>query len=178
MIRKDLDRLLEVQFLQETQILKHSNSLQEFYSRTSTDILEFLNPTKSYGYDVVEVGDGYLYKVEKIGNDPQFVVTLKKNGSNHVLDFYWPESEKGFERIPGLQGTNYLDTLVNILQVEILPMLESGKLSHIMFAPYQIDSAGELRNKVFSRIVEKFVDSQKFTILKTQDYTVIGRKYD
>lgn len=178
MIRRDSDRLLEAQFLQETRILRLSNSLQKYYSTVNQNILEFLNPDKSYEYQVVRVGNGYLFKVERISNDPQFIITLKQNGTAHVLDFYWPETEKGFNRIKGLDGTQYLDTLAKVIQTEILPMLEDGKLSKVIFAPYQADSAGELREKVFNKLVEKFVDKEKFAILKKQDFTVITNRND
>ena len=178
MIRRDLDRLLEVTVLLESRILKSVGSLQEYYTVVSSNLMEFLNPEQSYNYSEVEVDGGYLYKVEKFKKDPQFVVTLKKNGTSHVLDFYWPETEKGFERVEGLEGTNYLDTLVRIMQKEILPKLESGNISQIIFAPYQGDNIGELRAKVFNKILDKFVSLQKFTIFTKTDFIIIKKKND
>jgi hypothetical protein len=176
MIRNDLDRLLEAQFLLESTHLRKSKSLQEYFNSSYSDIYEFLNPSKSYTYDKVSIDGGYMFKVSRVENDPQFLISLKKNGKSHVLDFYWPESEKGFEKIEGLRGGNYLDTLAKIIQDEIIPMLENGILYQILFTPYSVDSAGDLREKIFDKITKKFVDTDKFTIFKKLGVTSISRK--
>lgn len=178
MIRRDSDRLLEVQFLLESESLRRTKSIQEYYDLADQGIFEYLNPSNSYTYTKVKIDGGFLFKVDKYKNDPLFVVTLKQNGKTHVLDFYWPENDKGFERLKGLEGSNYIDTLVKIIQKEIIPLVLNNKIFQVIFSPYEIDSAGKLRDKIFDKIVDKFVDKNKFTIFKKSGYTIISKKND
>ena len=156
MSRRDKDRLIETLYLVDTQTLQEK-TLTEFYSNTSDTLTEFLNPEKAYDYSTTKLGGGYLYQIEKQGNDPQFVITLKPNGKTHVLDFYWPETNKGFERISGLEGSRYLDTVSKVLVSEVVPLLRSSEVDTVIFTPYSIDAAGALREKVFRKMTSKFL---------------------
>jgi len=156
MNRRDKDRLIESLFLVDTKALQ-SKTLTEFYNGTSDILTEFLNPEKAYDYSATEVGGGYLYQVEKQGKDPQFVITLKPSGKAHVLDFYWPETDKGFEKVVGLEGSHYLDTVSKVLVSEVLPLLRSSEVDAVVFTPYSVDNAGALREKVFRKMISKFL---------------------
>lgn len=174
MSRRDGDRLIESLYLIDTKALQ-SKTLTEFYNGTLDTLTEFLNPKKAYEYYATEIGGGYVYQVEKQGNDPQFVVTLKPNGKAHVLDFYWPETDKGFERVAGLEGSRYLDTVSKILISEVLPLLRSSQIDVLIFTPYSVDNAGGLREKVFRKMVNKFLPND-LTMEDKSNIFVIKRK--
>ena len=120
-----------------------------------------------------------MFKV-KYEDDPYFVLTLKKGGpdKNHywVLDFYFPEKIDGFARQKELKGKNYLDTVSKICKNEILPFIEKNQYPILYFKAYSNDSYGNLRMKVFSKIVDKFVNKEQFDIEKRTNEFVIRKK--
>lgn len=182
MSRRDRSRLIELFYLEDLKVLNTTKSLSEYYKKATQLLPEFINPEKSYKYEKVKVKDGFIFKVETIGQDPQFIVTVKKYGNRkvtNILDFYWPELSYGFSKPQGLEGLYYLDTLAKIIKDEIIPMVDQGVLEGgIYFSPYEIDGAGEKRAKVFNRLIDKFVDKSKFNIKKLNDKDILITKND
>jgi len=179
MERFDESRLIEILFMEDCKLLR-KGSLSEYYERANTQLLEFLNPSLSYPYEVVDRDKGQkMYKV-KHEEDPTFVVTLKREGINNnhywVIDFYFPETEKGYEKQQGLRGENYLDTLCKIFKDEILPYLEKSEYGTLYFKPYTNDSDGGVRKKVFRKIVDKFLPKDKFGFEEKDNNFIIKRK--
>lgn len=165
--RNDEKRLVEILFLEDLKLLK-TEGLEKYYSKANTSLLEYLDPGKSYPYEKVNMKEGQLMFKIKYEDDPIFVVTLKKGGLNNnhywVLDFYFPEEEKGFDIQKGLKGENYLDTVSKIFKEEILPYIESSEYPILYFKAYENDKKGNTRKKVFNKIIDKFVDKNKFNI--------------
>jgi hypothetical protein len=159
------NRWTEISFIEDTKILYNTKSLNEYYSRANKGLFEFLNPDLAYPYVEENMSKGQkMWVVEKQNNDPQFMVTLKNNTSNDyfVLDFYFYET--GFDKQQGLEGEHYLDTLCKIIKEEIIPYFLNSKKSLIYFSAYSKDGGGETRKKVFTKIVSKFFDKNKFDI--------------
>jgi hypothetical protein len=105
-----------------------------------------------------------LWVVEKIGDDPQFLVTLKTTKSDEyfILDFYFYET--GMKKNKALEGENYLDTLCKIVKDNIVPYFIKSPIKTLYFTAYTEDGAGNARKKAFTRIVDKFFDKNKFNI--------------
>jgi hypothetical protein len=154
--------------------------LQEYYSFANTLLTEFLNPQLSYDYEKIVRDSGELMFKLKYEDDPYFVVTLKKGGLNEnhywILDFYFPEKDNGFDKQKDLKGKNYLDTISKIFKDEILPFIEKNQYPTLYFKAYSKDSYGNLRIKVFSKIVDKFVDKKIFDIEKKPNEFIIRKK--
>lgn len=162
--RNDLKRLLEIVFLEEVKSLNEVGV--EKYR--NNPILEYLNPGLSYVYEESDFGSkGKMWSVKQ-EDDFNFLITLKYSEINKffVLDFYFPENEeKRFERIKSLKGKHYLDTLCKVFIDEIIPYFEKqNKINSIYFNAYSEDGAGNLRKKVFNKILDKFLDKNLFNI--------------
>jgi hypothetical protein len=172
-------KLIEILYHEDIKILQNKG-LQEYYSSANTLLPEFLNPDLSYDYEKITRDNGELMFKVKYEDDPYFVVTLKKGGleGNHywILDFYFPEKENGFDKQKELKGKNYLDTVSKICKDEILPFIETNQYPILYFKAYSKDSYGNLRMKVFSKIVEKFVNKNNFEIEKRSNEFVISKK--
>lgn len=178
MKRYDHQRLIEILFIEDCKLL-HSSSLQEYYDRANTSLLEFLNPDLSYSYEISNMTDGQkLYKV-KYKTDPHFVITLKRGGINGnyywIVDFYFPETEKGFAKGLSLEGKNYIDTLCKVLKDEILPYIETSEYGTLYFKPYTNDGSGEIRKKVFRKIIDKFLPKDKFGFTEKDSNFIITK---
>jgi hypothetical protein len=171
-------KLIEILFHEDIKLLKNKG-LQEYYSFANTLLIEFLNPGLSYDYEKIVRDSGELMFKVKYEDDPYFVVTLKKGGldGNHywVLDFYFPEKDNGFARQKELKGNNYLDTVSKICKDEILPFIEKNQYPILYFKAYSNDSYGNLRMKVFSKIVDKFVNKEQFDIEKRTNEFIIRK---
>ena len=172
-------KLIEILYHEDIKILQNKG-LQEYYSLANTLLSEFLNPELSYNYEKIVRDSGELMFKIKHENDPYFVITLKKGGlnGNHywILDFYFPEKDNGFDRQEELKGKNYLDTVSKIFKDEILPFVEKDQYPILYFKAYSKDSYGNLRMKVFSKIVEKFVNKENFNVEKRSNEFVITKK--
>jgi hypothetical protein len=172
-------KLIEILFHEDVKILKNKG-LQEYYSFANTLLTEFLNPQLSYDYEKIVRDSGELMFKLKYEDDPYFVVTLKKGGLNEnhywILDFYFPEKDNGFDKQKDLKGKNYLDTISKIFKDEILPFIEKNQYPTLYFKAYSKDSYGNLRIKVFSKIVDKFVDKKIFDIEKKPNEFIIRKK--
>jgi hypothetical protein len=178
-MRNDEQRLIEILFIEDCKLLKNV-SLLEYYSNANTTLQELLNPDLSYPYEKMDMDKGQkMYKV-KHKNDPTFVITLKRGGLNGnyywIVDFYFPESEKGYARGLGLTGENYMDTVCKVLRDEILPYVEKSEYGTLFFKPYINDNAGEIRKKVFRRIIDKFLPKDKFDFTEKDSNFIIKRK--
>jgi hypothetical protein len=177
--RKDLDRWVELSFIEDTKTL-HTYGLNEYYNKANRGLYEFLNPELAYEYEENNMSDGQkIWKIQKQDNDPQMVVTLKKQGLDTkywVLDFYFPETEKGYAKTKeGLKGKHYLDSVSKIVRDEVIPYFENSDLNILFFKAYTNDGAGMMRKNLFQRMVDKFISKDKFDI-KIQDLTFIINK--
>lgn len=172
------EKLIEILFHEDVKILKNKG-LQEYYSLANTLLTEFLNPELSYDYEKIVRDSGELMFKVKYKDDPYFVITLKKGGLNEnyycILDFYFPEKDKGFDKQSGLKGKNYLDTVSKIFKDEILPFIEKNKYSILYFKAYSNDSYGNLRMKVFTKIIDKFINKNIFNIEKKSNEFIIKK---
>ena len=160
----DSKRWIELSYIDDCKIL-NKYSIQEYYSKANQGLYEFLDPGLSYEYEEVDRSqEQKLWVVEKIGDDPQFLVTLKiiKSNEYFVLDFYFYET--GMKKNQGLTGENYLDTLCKIVKDNIVPYFIKSPRKTIYFSTYTEDGAGNARKKAFTRIVDKFFDKNKFNI--------------
>lgn len=147
--------------------------LNEYQSRYN--LFEFLNPELSYSYSVNNMGDdGILYKVEKQEEDHQFIVTLKlvkTSKSYFVLDFAFIKG--GFNKNSGVNGKNYLDTLCKIIKDEIIPYFEESDINILFFNAYNDDEGGSTRKIVFQKILNKYLDKDKYnTKIYNQNFTI------
>lgn len=164
MERFDNKRWIELSFIDDCKLL-NKYPIQEYYKKANQGLYEFLNPELSYEYDEVNRSQGQkLWIVEKIENDPQFLVTLEttKSSEYFVLDFYFYET--GMKKNQGLIGENYLDTLCKIIKDNIIPYFTKSSIKTLYFTAYTEDGAGNARKKVFTRIADKFFDKNKFNI--------------
>jgi hypothetical protein len=167
--RFDLNRWIELSFINDSKILNETHSLDEYYDKANKGLYEFLNPDLAYNYEESNMSDGQkIWKIEKQNNDPILVVTLKKQGLDNkywVLDFYFPETEKGFARNKeAIQGKYYLDTISKILKDEVLPYFEKSDLDNLFFKSYTNDGAGNMRKSFFQRAIDKFLSKDKFNV--------------
>jgi hypothetical protein len=177
--RFDLDKMIELSFIEDVKLLQ-KYGLNEYYDKVNRGLFEFLNPELSYPYSLENMSDGQkMWKVKKQDNDPTFVVTLKKQGLDTkywVLDFYFPEVEKGFDKNKeGLQGKHYIDTLAKIIKDEVIPYFDISELDILFFRAYTRDGAGNMRKSLFQRLIDKFVDKSKYNT-KIEDLTFIINK--
>lgn len=164
MARFDNKRWIELSFIDDCKLL-NEYSIQEYYQKANQGLFEFLDPGLSYEYEEVNRSQGQkLWVVEKIADDPQFLVTLKTTKSNEyfVLDFYFYET--GMKKNQGLTGENYLDTLCKIVKDNIIPYFLESSINTLYFTAYTEDGSGSARKKAFTRIVDKFFDKNKFNI--------------
>jgi hypothetical protein len=174
-----MSRWIELSFIEDVKALQ-KYGLKEYYDKANQGLYEFLNPDLSYPYEEVNMGDGQkMWKIEKQDDDPILVVTLKKQGLDTkywVLDFYFPEDEKGFARNKeAIKGKHYLDTVSKILKDEIIPYFNKSNLDIIFFRAYTNDGAGIMRKNLFQRMIDKFVPKNEFNI-EIKDTTFIIRK--
>lgn len=174
-----MSRWIELSFIEDVKTLQ-KYGLNEYYNKTDKGLYEFLNPELSYEYEEDNMSDGQkIWKIQKQDNDPQMVVTLKKQGLDNkywVLDFYFPETEKGYAKTKeGLKGKHYLDSVAKIIKDEVIPYFESSDLDTLFFRAYTRDGAGNMRKSLFQRLIDKFVPKDKFDI-KIQDLTFIINK--
>lgn len=180
-MRDSSNKLIEILYLEDIKLLKKS-SLEEYFSKANTELLEFLNPELSYPYTVEDQGDNGMIYLTQYKDDPKFAITLKKGGinGNHywILDFYFPETEKGFSRQKNLQGENYLDTLSKVLIDNIIPHTKESKYKILYFRAYNGDNAGTLRKKVFNKIINKFSLSNIFDIKEENNSFILKLKND
>lgn len=168
--------LTEISVLEDFRIFRNCSSLDEYFNSRNKLLSEFIDPNLSYSYSVKNIDGGYLFAVEQVENDPPFVVTLKPNGKMFVLDFYWPSAENGFSRIESIKGKHYLDTLAKIVRDEIPDILNKSKKDGVVFMSYSVEGEGEKRKSLFKRLIDKFVDREKFTILNKEDLFIIKKK--
>lgn len=174
-----MSRWVELSFIEDCKTL-NKYGLNEYYNKANRGLYEFLNPELSYDYEEVNLNGGQkMWKVKKQDDDPQMVVTLKKQGLDikyWVLDFYFPETEKGYAKTKeGLKGKHYLDSISKIVKDEVIPYFESSNLDTLFFKAYTNDGAGNMRKSLFQRLIDKFVSKDKFDI-KMQDLTFIINK--
>lgn len=174
-----MSRWVELSFIEDCKALQ-KYGLSEYYNKSNTGLYEFLNPELAYEYEENNMSDGQkIWKIQKQDNDPQMVVTLKKQGLDTkywVLDFYFPETEKGYAKTKeGLKGKYYLDTVSKIVRDEVIPYFEQSDLDIMFFKAYTNDGAGVMRKNLFQRMIDKFIPKDKFDI-KVQDLTFIINK--
>jgi len=167
--RFDLNRWIELSFINDCKILQEAKSLDIYYNKANKGLYEFLNPEQAYDYEDHNMSDGQkMWKIKKQDDDPTMVVTLKKQGLDDkywVLDFYFPETEKGYARNKeGLKGKYYLDTVSKIIRDEILPYFKQSELNILFFRSYTNDGAGEMRKSFFQRAINKFAPKNDFDI--------------
>ena len=179
--RFDLDRWIQLSFINDCKILQEAKSLDEYFDKANTGLYEFLNPNLAYNYEEVDMSDGQkMWKIEKQDNDPIMVVTLKKQGLENkywVLDFYFPETEKGFAKTKGaIKGEYYLDTVSKIVKDEIMPYFEQSELNDLFFKSYTNDGAGQMRKSLFQRLINKFISKDKFDIKINDSIFIITKK--
>jgi hypothetical protein len=170
-----MSRWIELSYIEDIKILT-KYGLNEYHNKANQGLFEFLNPSLSYNYEEINMSDGQkMWKVEKQNNDPQFLVILKNDNTLIkdciVLDFYFFET--GFDKQSGLEGKHYLDTLSKIIKDNIIPYFLSTPKKVLYFNAYSGDGGGETRKKVFSKIVTKFIDKNKFNIeIYNQDFII------
>lgn len=135
--------------------------LHELKTYQKEDIYEYLDPNLSYPYDFKSYEDGKMW-VTKYEDDPEFRVLLKWSKLNnfYVLDFLF-NTGKTYDTQKGLKGKNYLDTLCKILNNEIIPYIGNESL---YFNAYDSDGKGDFRKNVFTKILDKFLDKNKYDI--------------
>lgn len=172
-----MSRWIEISFIEDTKTLKKYD-LQEYYDKANLGLYEFLNPDLSYEYEENNMSDGQkMWVVEKIANDPQFLVTLKKDEINKdyfILDFYFYET--GFLKQKGLEGKHYLDTLTKIYRDEILPYFLISKENLLYFTAYSDDGSGNTKKKVFEKIINKFIDNRFNIDVKGMEFFITKNK--
>jgi hypothetical protein len=175
--RFDLNRWIELSFINDCKILQEAKSLDEYYNRANKGLYEFLNPNLAYNYEIYNASEGQkMWKIEKQENDPILVVTLKKQNKYWVLDFYFPENKNGFSKNKeSLKGKHYLDTVSKIFRDEVLPYFEQSELNILLFKAYTEDGTGQMRKDFFQRVINKFVSKDKFDI-KIDNLTFIITK--
>jgi hypothetical protein len=170
-----VNRWTELSFIEDTKSLK-KHGLKEYYNTANKGLYEFLNPKLAYGYEEVSMGDGQkMWNVNKQGEDPQFLVTLKNSKSmgneTFILDFYFFET--GFDKQEGLVGKHYLDTLTKIVKDNVIPYFVSSPKSQLYFYAYDGDAEGNTRHKIFQKIMDKFMDKNQFdTEVRNEDFTI------
>ena len=179
--RFDLDRWMQLSFINDCKILQEAKSLDEYYDKANKGLYEFLNPDLAYNYEELDMSDGQkMWKIEKQDDDPTMVVTLKKQGLDYkywVLDFYFPETEKGFAKTKGaIKGEHYLDTVSKIVKDEIIPYFEQSNLEDLFFKSYTNDGAGQMRKSFFQRAINKFISKDKFNIKIEGSIFIITKK--
>jgi hypothetical protein len=159
-----VNKWIELSYIEDKKTLHNSISLVEYYDKANKGLYEFLNPELSYPYSEESMSNGQkMWKVEKQENDPQFLVTLKEGAGDYwVLDFYFFET--GFKKQEGLKGEHYLDTLSKIVINNIIPYFSKSKKDELYFNSYSSDGGGETRKKVFNKLIDKFVNKDKFNI--------------
>jgi len=159
-----MSRWIELSFIEDVKILQ-KHGLKEYYNKANTGLYEFLNPDLAYPYEEVNMINGQkMWKIEKQNDDPQFLITLKEGAGEDywVLDFYFYET--GFKKQEGLTGKYYIDTLSKVIRDNIIPYFLKSKKDTLYFNAYSSDSGGETRKRVFSRLIDKFIDKSQFSI--------------
>jgi hypothetical protein len=171
-----VNKWIELSFIEDYKLLQ-KYGLKEYYNKANLGLYEFLNPELSYGYEEINMSDDQKkWKVEKQGNDPQFLVTLKKGmgGEFFILDFYFYEG--GFDKQQGLEGKQYLDTLTKIVKDNVIPYFILSSKSKLYFNAYNGDNEGKTRQKIFIKIIDKFIDKNKFNIENRNEDFIITKK--
>jgi len=155
----------ELSFIEDTKVLR-KYGLVEYYNKGNTGLYEFLDPEQAYPYETVNMSDGQkMWKIDKQGDDPVLVMTLKKLTDIWVLDFYFPETESGFSRTEqGLTGRNYLDTIAKIVRDEILPYFKSSEIPTLFFKAYSYDGGEVMRVNLFKRLIDKYMPKSEFKV--------------
>jgi hypothetical protein len=93
------------------------------------------------------------------------------------LDFYFPETEKGFAKTKGaIKGEYYLDTVSKIVKDEVMPYFEQSDLENLFFKSYTNDGAGQMRKSLFQRLINKFISKDKFNIKINDSIFIITKK--
>jgi hypothetical protein len=175
-----MSKWIELSFIEDVKTL-HKHGLKEYYDRANRGLYEFINPDLAYSYEEYNAGDGQkMWKIEKQDDEPTLVVTLKKQGIGDnkywVLDFYFPEAEKGYARDKeALKGKHYLDTVSKIIKDEVIPYFDQSELNNMFFKAYTRDGAGIMRKNLFQRMIDKFINKNKYNI-KIDDTTFIITK--
>ena len=172
---ENINRWSEISFIEDVKVLNKSLNLNEYYNKANQGLFEFINPSLSYDYEEVNMSNRQkMWKVKKQNNDPQFLITIKNTTGDEnwkVLDFYF--EEKGFDKQSGLEGKHYLDTLGKVIKDEIIPYFSSFPELVLFFEPYTWDGGGKTRKKVFKKMIDKFVDKNKFDVEDEYD----GREF-
>ena len=155
----------ELLFIEDVKTLK-KYGLVEYYDKANRGLYEFLDPEHAYPYQSVNMSDGQkMWKIDKQGDDPILVMTLKKLTDIWVLDFYFPESEDGFSKVvQGLTGTNYLDTVAKIVRDEVIPYFKSSDIQSIFFRAYSHDGGETMRVSLFKRLINKYIPKSDFKV--------------
>jgi hypothetical protein len=172
----NLNRWSEISFIEDVKVLNKTLNLIEYYDKANQGLFEFINPSLSYDYEELNMGNNQkMWKVKKQNNDPQFLVTLKNSnewGDDWlILDFYFFET--GFDKQLGLEGKHYLDTLSKILKDDIIPYFLSSSKNILYFNAHSGDGGGETRKKVFEKMINKFIDKNKLNVeIKNQDFII------
>ena len=174
-------KLIELSFIEDCKTL-HKYGLREYYEKVNRGLYEFLNPELSYHYENIDRSDGQkMYKVNKQNNDPQFLVTLKNSkredeGDLFILNFYFYEG--GFDKQSALEGKHYLDTLTKIVKDEVIPYFLISDKNKLYFHAYDNDGGGKMRENLFKRMIDKFVNKNIFNIEKRSNEFVITKKIE
>lgn len=173
-----MSRWIELSFIEDVKLLQ-KHGLKEYYNKANKGLYEFLNPDLAFPYKEVSMNNGQrMWKVEKQNNDPQFLVTLKEGAGEDywVLDFYFFET--GFKKQEGLTGKYYIDTLSKIIRDNIIPYFLKSKKDTLYFNAYSSDNSGEMRKKVFNKLIDKFVNKSQFNIEIENNDFIITKKVD
>ena len=155
----------ELSFIEDVKALK-KYGLVEYYDKANKGLYEFLDPEHAYTYQTVDMPEGQkMWKIDKQGDDPILVMTLKKLADIWVLDFYFPETQDGFSRVEqGLTGTNYLDTIAKIVRDEVIPYFKSSDIQTIFFRAYSHDGGEAMRVNLFKRLIDKYAPKSDFKV--------------
>lgn len=176
MNRNDNEIITEVLVLEDLRILLNSKNTKEYFNNRKNLLSEFINPSNSYQYSIKELEQGYIFLIDQVENDPNFIVTLKPNGRMFVLDFYWPSTQDGFSRLDSIKGKYYLDTLAKIVRDELPDIIDKSNKEGVVFMAYNVDGGGNKRKSLFKRLIDRFVNKEKFTILDKENLFIIKKK--
>jgi len=174
-------RWVELAFMEDVKLLSSKNKLSEYYTKANRLLFEHLNPDLAYPYtEKIMSNNQRMWVVEQQDKDPQFLVTLKTKPTLKywILDFYFYEG--GYDTQSGLTGKHYLDTLSKIIRDDVIPFFKTQTDKNILFfLAYSGDQSGSARKAVFSKILQKFVNTNDFEIsVKNDEFLIYKNNKD
>lgn len=152
---------------------KQLNELREYVEKTreltfEQIIKEYSDPSKSYPiFDTPNLkGDAIGWSCQ-FEDDPRFDATVKTISDGvYQFDFnFFGSKDYNQNLTKKIKGTDYMNTLHKIVKDKLIPFINKKEIGDTLyFNVNNKDGMGEARKKVFSYLINKYIDKNKFEI--------------